>query len=70
MSAHMLYHMLDYNIGTHKIAIYFFKLNAVRFKHLLYPYTVLVGFNFILQPAYRIVFLNTLKEIIKVVVTL
>ena len=62
--------MLDYDVGTHAIALYFLEFYTVRSKHLLYPYAILVGFRFILQPADRIVLLDALKEIVKIVVAL
>ena len=59
MSAHMLYHMLDYDIGTHKIAIDFCKRHAVCLEHFLYLNAVLVRFGFSLQTPYWIISLDT-----------
>lgn len=66
----MLYHVLNDDVCAHEIALYFLELNAVRSKHLLYPYAVLVGFRFILQPADRVILLDALKEIVKIVIAI
>ena len=64
MPTHMLYHMLNYDISTHKIAIDFCKWYTICLKPFLYLNTVLVRLSFSLQTPYWIIFLDTPQKIV------
>lgn len=44
MPAHALYHVLDYDVGAHEVAVDLRERNAVRLEHFLYLDAVLIGF--------------------------